>query len=91
MTKIKRKVFDVYCFPGVLRGYVWEIDYWDCVQGSKHRQYEVELPLGEILESIDYMASVSTAIVNHYEPIFNEKIYLIPVDFQAGELLPEQE
>jgi hypothetical protein len=84
---IQRKIFDVYAFPGLLKGHVWELIDHHYYYGDVNRRFAIELPLGKVLNTVDSMVSISTAIVKHYERNFNEKIYFIPVDFVQGEVI----
>lgn len=87
MVKIKRKIFNIYAFPGVLRGHVWEIVDHHYYNGDSGLSFLIELPLGKVVESVNSMASICSAIAIHYENMFDEKIYFIPVDFVQGELI----
>ncbi|MFN9965222.1 MAG: hypothetical protein ACK52F_00420 [bacterium] len=73
MLKVRRKIFDVYAFPGVLKGHVWEIVGHDYCSGSYKPQFLIELPSGKLSEPLESMVSISMAIIAHYEKLFKEK------------------
>jgi hypothetical protein len=85
--RIRKKIFDVYAFPGLLKGHVWEIADHDYCSGGYKPQFLIELPSGKVSKPLESMASISMAIRSHYEKLFKEKIYFIPVDFSQSELI----